>query len=213
MSDWWDRPGVLATAGGLVFQGTGTGYFCAYDAETGKKMKEIEIGTSVIAAPMSYTVDGVQYVAVMAGWGGGGWNFPHPQSAAYQRGNEGRIIAFKLGGGPAPIPALLPPIKPIPQPPPLTASAEMVKQGATLFAAHCSSCHANAPHTLTPDLRRMSLETHDAFQKIVLGGLLENAGMPPWNGVLSPADVDAIHAYLISISWDAYKKQQAAPNN
>jgi quinohemoprotein ethanol dehydrogenase len=59
----------------------------------------------------------------------------------------------------------------------------------------------------------MSLETHDAFQKIVLGGLLENAGMPPWNGVLSPADVDAIHAYLISISWDAYKKQQAAPNN
>jgi quinohemoprotein ethanol dehydrogenase len=212
MSDWWDRPGVLATAGGLVFQGTGTGYFCAYDADTGKKLKETEIGTSVIAAPMSYTVDGVQYVAVMAGWGGGGWNFPHPESAAYQRGNEGRIIAFKLGGGPAPIPALLPPIQPIPQPPPLTASAETVKEGQGLFAARCASCHANAPHTLTPDLRRMSPETHDAFQKIVLGGLLENAGMPPWNGVLSAADVDAIHAYLISISWDAYKKQQAASN-
>jgi mono/diheme cytochrome c family protein len=37
--------------------------------------------------------------------------------------------------------------------------------------------------------------------------------MPPWDGILSPADVDAIHAYLISISWDAYKKQQAAHNN
>lgn len=213
MSDWWDRPGVLATAGGLVFQGTGTGYFCAYDAATGKKVKQIEIGTSVIAAPMSYSVDGVQYVAVMAGWGGGGWNFPHPENAAYQRGNEGRIIAFKLGGGPAPLPPLLPPIQPIPQPPPLTASAETVKQGGQLFAAHCSSCHANAPHTLTPDLRRMSPETHDAFQKIVLDGLLQNAGMPPWDGILSSADVDAIHAYLISISWDAYKKQQAGPGN
>lgn len=212
-ADWWDHAGVLATAGGLVFQGTGTGQFCAYDADTGKKLKSIEIGTTVIAAPMSYTVDGVQYVAVMAAWGGGGWNFPHPESAAYQRGNEGRIIAFKLGGGPVPIPALLPPIQPIPQPPPLTASAETIKQGQALFAARCASCHANAPHTLTPDLRRMSPETHNAFQQIVLGGVLKNAGMPPWDGILSPADVDAIHAYLISISWDAYKKQQAALSN
>ena len=212
-ADWWDHAGVLSTAGGLVFQGTGTGQFRAYDADTGKKLKSIEIGTTVIAAPMSYTVDGVQYVAVMAAWGGGGWNFPHLDSAAYQRGNEGRIIAFKLGGGPVPIPAPLPPIQPIPQPPPLTASAETVKQGQALFAARCASCHANAPHTLTPDLRRMSPETHNAFQQIVLGGVLKNAGMPPWDGILSPADVDAIHAYLISISWDAYKKQQAAPNN
>jgi quinohemoprotein ethanol dehydrogenase len=213
-ADWWDHAGVLATAGGLVFQGTGTGQFRAYDADTGKKLKSIEIGTTVIAAPMSYTVDGVQYVAVMAAWGGGGWNFPHLDSAAYQRGNEGRIIAFKLGGGPVPIPAPLPPIQPIPQPPPLTASAETVKQGQTLFAARCASCHANAPHTLSPDLRRMSPETHNAFRQIVLGGVLKNAGMPPWDGILSPADVDAIHAYLISISWNAYKKQKAAaPHN
>jgi quinohemoprotein ethanol dehydrogenase len=60
----------------------------------------------------------------------------------------------------------------------------------------------------------MSPETHNAFQQIVLGGVLKNAGMPPWDGILSPADVDAIHAYLISISWDAYKKQKAAaPHN
>ena len=59
----------------------------------------------------------------------------------------------------------------------------------------------------------MSAETHDAFKQIVLGGLLKNAGMPPWDGVLSPEDVDAIHAYLISISWDGYKAQQAAPKN
>jgi len=59
----------------------------------------------------------------------------------------------------------------------------------------------------------MSPETHDAFKQIVLGGALINAGMPPWDDVLSPADADAIHAYLISIAWDAYNKQQSAPKN
>src|ERR1700723_883977 len=109
MSDWWDRPGVLATAGGLVFQGTGPGHFCAYDAATGKKLKDIDVGTTIIAAPMSYSLDGVQYVAVMAAWGGRGWNFAHPESAAYQRGNEGRLIVFKLDGGATPKPDPLPP--------------------------------------------------------------------------------------------------------
>jgi quinohemoprotein ethanol dehydrogenase len=213
MSDWWDRPGVLATAGGLVFQGTGPGHFCAYDAATGKKLKDIDVGTTIIAAPMSYSLDGVQYVAVMAAWGGGGWNFAHPESAAYQRGNEGRIIVFKLDGGATPKPDMLPPIQPIPQPPPLTASAETVKHGATLFAANCATCHANQPRTGTPDLRRMSTESHDAFKQIVLGGALEKAGMPPWAGVLTPEDADAIHAFLISLAWDGYSKQQAAPKN
>jgi quinohemoprotein ethanol dehydrogenase len=213
MSDWWDRPGILATAGGLVFQGTGPGHFCAYDAATGKKLKDIDVGTTIIAAPMSYSLDGVQYVAVMAAWGGGGWNFAHPESAAYQRGNEGRIIVFKLDGGATPKPDLLPPIEPIPQPPALTASAETVKHGATLFAANCATCHANQPRTGTPDLRRMSTESHDAFKQIVLGGALEKAGMPPWAGVLTPEDADAIHAFLISLAWDGYNKQQAAPKN
>ena len=213
MSDWWDRPGVLATAGGLVFQGTGTGHFCAYDALTGQKMKDIEVGTSIGAGPMSYSIDGTQYIAVMAAWGGGGWNFAHPTSAAYQRGNEGRIIAFKLDGGPTPVPPLLPPLPPIPRPPPLAAPAEALQKGADLFKAHCSSCHLNVPGTLAPDLRRMTPETHEAFQQIVLGGALINAGMPPWDDVFGPADAEAIHAYLISISWDAYNKQQATPKN
>jgi quinohemoprotein ethanol dehydrogenase len=204
---------VLATAGGLVFTGTVTGHFLAYDALTGKMLKDIDVGTSIMAGPMSYSIGGTQYVAVMAAWGGGGWNFPHPTSAAYQRGNEGRIIAFKLDGGPVPMPAHLPPIPPIPQPPVLTASADTVKKGADLFGAHCSSCHLNQPGTGAPDLRRMSPETHDAFKQIVLGGALINAGMPPWDDVLSPEDADAIHAYLISISWDAYNKQQATPKH
>ena len=52
---------------------------------------------------MTYKVDGVQYVAVQAGWGGGGWSFVPGYSAAYQRGNENRILVFKLGGGAVPM--------------------------------------------------------------------------------------------------------------
>lgn len=208
--EWWDHGGVLSTAGGLVFQGTGAGHLVAYDAASGKKLKDIDTGSTIMAAPMSYEIGGAQYVAVMAAWGGGGWSIPHPESAAYQRGNEGRIIVFKLGGGAVPMPPLLPPIQPIPQPPPLTASAEAVKHGGEVFSVRCGACHVNAPRSGAPDLRRMTPETHAAFNQIVLGGILKQAGMPPWQGVLTQADVDAIHAYLISISWDAYNKQQAA---
>jgi quinohemoprotein ethanol dehydrogenase len=54
----------------------------------------------------------------------------------------------------------------------------------------------------------MSTETHAAFKQIVLGGILQNAGMPPWDDVLSPADADAIHDFLISLAWQAYNAQQ-----
>src|SRR5690606_10226633 len=57
---YWDRGGVLATAGGLVFQGTDTGHFRAFDAETGELLHEIEVGTSIMAGPATYMVDGVQ---------------------------------------------------------------------------------------------------------------------------------------------------------
>ena len=157
-------PGVLSTAGGLVFQGNGPGHFIAYDAATGAKLKDIDTGSTIIAAPMSYAIGGVQYIAVMAAWGGGGWSYVHPEDAAYQRGNEGRILVFKLDGGETPIPPPLPPIQPIPQPPPQTASAETVKQGGTLFAQRCAVCHVNQPRSEAPDLRRMAPETHDAFQ-------------------------------------------------
>jgi len=209
--DWWDHAGVLSTAGGLVFQGNAPGHFIAYDSATGRKLKDIDVGSTIIAAPMSYEIGGVQYVAVMAAWGGGGWSYVHPENAAYQRGNEGRIIVFKLDGSATPIPPLLPPIQPIPQPPPQTASPDVVERGRALFAARCAVCHVNQPRSEAPDLRRMAPETHAAFNQIVLGGILKSAGMPPWDGVLTQADVDAIHAYLISLAWDGYNKQQAAP--
>lgn len=213
LAGYWDHAGVLATAGALVFQGTGPGHFCAYDARTGKLLKDIDVGTSIIAAPMTYSIAGVQYVAVMAAFGGGGWSYSFRENAAYQRGNEGRIIAFKLGGGPTPKPALLPPVGPIPQPPAQTGSPDTITHGAALFGANCASCHVNEAGSLAPDLRRMSPETHQGFQEIVLGGAMVNGGMPPFDSVLSVEDANAIHDYLISLCWQAYNAQGAAPKN
>lgn len=215
----WDRAGVLATAGGLVFQGNGPGHFRVYDSETGKLLKDIDVGTTIIAAPMTYSVDGEQYVAVMAAWGGGGWANVYPELAAYTRGNQGRIVAFRLDGGPTPKPALLPPLQPMPQPPALTASAEKIQHGAKLFQQFdCGHCHKNEPRAI--DLRRRVPNlTREQVHQIVLGGMFLPLGMPSFakparsagwegDGVLSPADVDDIYDYIISMSWDAYKKQQ-----
>ncbi|MGH1419246.1 MAG: pyrroloquinoline quinone-dependent dehydrogenase [Hyphomicrobiaceae bacterium] len=65
--------GVLATAGGVVFTGQGSGEFSAFDAKSGKKIWKFMAGAGVNAPPMSYKLDGKQYVAVAAGgsriWG------------------------------------------------------------------------------------------------------------------------------------------------
>lgn len=211
MANLFDRGGVLATGSGLVAQGNMAGLLNFHDADSGALLHSIDTGSSIVAAPMTYSIGTEQYVAVMASVGGGPLSFnPPPASAAYQRGNLGRILVFKLGGGDTPKPALLPPVEPIPQPPPLSASADVIARGASLFAQNCSRCHTNAsPRGSTPDLRRMSAATHAAFDQIVLKGALRPRGMPQWDDVLSAADTRAIHAHLVSKAWEAYGHEAA----
>jgi len=64
---WPANGGVLATGGGLVFNGDWEGYFNARDARTGKLLWQFYTGNGIAAAPMTYLVDGKQYVAVVAG--------------------------------------------------------------------------------------------------------------------------------------------------
>jgi PQQ-dependent dehydrogenase (methanol/ethanol family) len=59
--------GALATAGDLVFTGEGNGLFKAFDAKTGKKLWQFQCGAGVNSPPVSYTVNGKQYIAVAAG--------------------------------------------------------------------------------------------------------------------------------------------------
>ena len=66
---YWNG-GTLATAGNLVFQGTAAGDFIAYNATTGEKLWSSWATTGIVAPPITYSIDGKQYVSVMAGWGG-----------------------------------------------------------------------------------------------------------------------------------------------
>jgi len=62
--------GVLATGGDLVFYGTPEGYLKALDAKTGKELWAFQVGTGIVAPPITWEQDGEQYIAVAAGWGG-----------------------------------------------------------------------------------------------------------------------------------------------
>ena len=196
---WQDRGGVLATASGLVIHGTLSGKLVVRDADTGEVLKSIDTGSSMLAAPMTYKVDGVQYIAVQTGWGGGGWGFVPPYAAAYGKGNANRLLVFRLGGGKVSIPDDLRPLQPAPEPPAQLpgVTPETIAMGSALFTENCSICHSNQPRAPLPDLRRMQAGTHRAFDQIVLKGLLLTNGMPRWDDLLKPDQVRAIHAFLI----------------
>jgi len=83
------RPGgLMSTASALVFQGHIDGHFRVFDGRTGAQLRDIDVGTSILAAPMTYRIAGEQYVSVMAGVGA------YPGYADYRYGNKGRIVTF-----------------------------------------------------------------------------------------------------------------------
>ncbi|HET9515515.1 MAG TPA: PQQ-dependent dehydrogenase, methanol/ethanol family [Gemmatimonadales bacterium] len=199
--DFWSAAGgVLTTAGNLVIQGTGSGHLRFYRADTGEKIHEIEVGTTIIAAPMTYEIGGVQYIAVAAGFGGA-LNMWFPAGSVARRyQNYGRVLAFRLGGGGTPLPPARVPGE-TPESPPLTEEdAAMADSGARLFGEVCAGCHlgrGEARPSPYPDLHRLSRETHAAFEDIVLRGKLRNSGMASFADLFSPEQVRMIHAYLI----------------
>jgi quinohemoprotein ethanol dehydrogenase len=210
MQGWQDRAGTLTTASGLLFQGNLAGQFRVIDMKSGAILKSINTGSTMLAAPMTYRVKGVQYVAVMAAWGGGGFPYVPRYAAAYDRGNSGKLLVFKLGGGLVPLPAKLPPLEVAPEAPTQQADitpADIARGRQLFFSTGCAMCHANQHRSITPDLRRMEAGTHQMFQNIVRGGLLVPNGMPRWDDVLSPKDTDAIHAWLIDMQAQTRKDE------
>ena len=204
---FWDG-GVASTGGNLVLQGDAAGELNVYAADSGRLLKRVNLGTSVMAAPMTYRVNGQQYVAVLAGYGGGNLAVPlPPESAAYRYGNEGRLIALKLGGGavPMPAPATDPPFaEPVARP----TGAAQVARGEVLYNRFCSRCHI-FDRAILPDLRRMSAATDQLFYEIVLNGAYVAKGMGRWDDVLSRSDAEAVHAYILEQAWQAYDRQRS----
>ena len=209
-----DHGGVLSTAGGIVIQGSIDGKLRVFNDETGSVIEEIDTGSPLIAAPMTYTVNGVQYVAILAGSGGGGWNIWMAGNVAAERGNDNRILAFRLDGGATPIRPVLEAVAPIPEPPAQPGTPADIAAGGVLFSRNCAGCHSNMPRAAVPDLRRSGfIRDAGAFQSVVRGGLLEKQGMPSWDDLLTQPQVEQIRAHLVSVAHDAYAKQQAGASS
>jgi quinohemoprotein ethanol dehydrogenase len=189
--------GVLATAGNLVFQGRADGILSAYRATDGMQLWQFDAGTGIIAPPVTYSVDGNQYISVMAGWGGSAALFNAPGSGTVRPG-YGRIVTFTLGG----TATLNPPAYGHKDPPaPITtkASPQEIHQGNLLFNTHCAGCHGiNAVAGPLPDLRYAGKDTLEHLDDTVLGGKRASLGMPSFAKVLDAKQVSAIQAYIIS---------------
>ncbi len=202
---FWNA-GVLATAGGLVFQGAAEGKFSAYDSSNGKLLWSYEVGNGVIAAPSTYQIDGEQYVAVMVGYGGAAalaasWVLPDRPRL------PGRLMVFKLGGT-----ATAPPYpKPAARTIDLTGvtSNGDVVSGKAVFHNNCAVCHgSSASGTFLTDLRTSPmLLTSNDFKSVVLDGALKSQGMVSFARYLTPKQVEDLRAYIIS---EARKTQAAA---
>lgn len=192
--------GVLSTAGNLVFQGTGTGLFAAYKADTGEKVWEKDTNIGTLAPPVTYTVDGEQYVAVLAGWGGVAIVARDFDTAATTTHlNRPHMLSFKLGGK-----ADMPDIEQrrytmIPPPPKDNASQAVLDKGEALFQLKCSVCHGTMAieSGVLADLRYSSKAVHQSFNQIVLQGILLKAGMPNFSKDLDEEGADAIHSYIV----------------
>jgi quinohemoprotein ethanol dehydrogenase len=203
--------GVLSTAGNLVFQGTADARMVAYSADTGKQLWSFEAQTGVIAPPMTYELDGQQYVTVLAGWGGAYALSAGIIDRNQVKPNTGRVLTFKLGAKKQ-LPKLELAEAPLPDLPATRWPAEKIAQGKKIYATNCGVCHGDAAisGSSLPDLRTSPyLSDMDAFKTVLLEGALKDNGMISFAKWLSPKDVDDVHAYLVKRSRDLGEERLA----
>jgi quinohemoprotein ethanol dehydrogenase len=220
--------GVLSTAGNVVFQGEGTGEFEAFGADSGRKLWSIETGSAIDAVPVSFAAKGEQYVLVPVGLGSHSRNFGPISVMATPESKRGpsRLLAFKLGATtPFPFPHVS--VPPVPEPPAQTADADVIRHGAVVYNKFsCNDCHspdadgagAWVLDGAIPDLRYMPADVHGQFLGIVLGGSHRENGMPGFGSgagwplvetKMTVEEANAVHAYIIDLSWKAYNDEQA----
>ncbi len=208
--------GVMTTAGGLVFQGRSTGHLHVYRADNGDLLTTVNIGTSIMAAPMTYELDGVQYVCCNGRLRWGIWRrrarrycgIPirkrgpsrcietRRRSCSVATGNHSRSDSLQR-----------PSVDRFGAP-------DLIEHGYDLFKRNCNRCHANETASGTvPDLRRMTAKTHAEFADIVLRGKRASKGMGSFAAILSEKDVDAIHAAMVDAAWQKYERENPAPHS
>jgi mono/diheme cytochrome c family protein len=143
----------------------------------------------------------------MAGWGGPDATFNAPGGGKRKPG-YGRLLTFAIGGT---TPLTVKPFGHTEPPTPAIATKASVKtihEGGLLFNAQCAGCHGiNAVAGPLPDLRYATKQVHDQFADIVVGGGRQTFGMPSFLDILTPEQVDAIEAYVLSRAAESSKKK------
>lgn len=189
--------GALATAGGLVFESRGdvVGEMAAYRATDGKELWSYPMPNFAMPAPITYSIDGVQYLAVVSG--AGGPTMLTGASKVSYAPQPGRVVVFRLDGKAKlpPDPGKAPPAKPASD----HWTQAQIEQGGALFARNCARCHSGGARSpnIVPDLRRSAaLPEKDLWQQIVHDGLLEDNGMIGWGKILAPDEIDMIRGYV-----------------
>ncbi|MDB5687379.1 MAG: quinohemoprotein ethanol dehydrogenase [Rhizorhabdus sp.] len=196
--------GVMATGGGLVFQGQADGRLHVYDAARGKPLWTFDAHVGILGQPITYLARGRQYVTIVAGFGGGGAGYGQLVSGLgwQYREQHRRILTFAIGGkaklpdgerGKAAIPIAYPGF---------VADPAQAETGARLYAQSCQYCHGQgvASGGSAPDLRASDvIASPEIFEQIVGAGALVQAGMPRF-AELSPADLAALRHYIMAQS-------------
>ena len=191
--------GVMATAGGLVFQGQVDGNFNAYADATGELLWHIDAQSPVMAPPITYSVGGQQYITVLTGLGtAGAFNGPFLERYGLDpRKQARRVLTFALGGK-TPLPPTQRGRVDIAADPDYRADKETEARGFLVYAPRCGICHgANGIAVgVAPDLRASVLVRQaDAFNGVVHDGALVPAGMPIF-AELSDAQLADLRQYL-----------------
>ena len=205
--------GTLALAGGLVFQGTVDGQFLAMDAQTGREVWSYDNQAATLAGPISYEVEGEQYVAVPAGYGTAFFlieGFFAPKEGAPI---NARVYAFKLGGR-APKPEIVFRRIPTPKPPVIATTDAQYARGGLLYDHHCLVCHGIAAVTggVLPDLRKSGrLQDARLWQRAVVDGDLASLGMPLFGRYVGAQDAELIRAYVARQAAMLHAEEEAAP--
>jgi len=191
--------GVLSTEGGLVFQGDAGGHLNAYAAADGTKLWSYPTQDGIVAPPITYSVDGEQYILVAAGWGG---VYPLLTGEIARKGSvtasKGRLLAFKLDGH-GQLPKSVTARQPRPRIVPF-GDAATVAHGKAVYHRYCAGCHGDAAVSggVLPDLRTSAYSASaTAWATIVRAGPLATRGMVAFGAELSADDVEAIRAYVV----------------